>query len=139
MKRNMKRNQRGVDRDNIALIKAAIESDNSTYEKIAKATGISTYKIKEYFVKDRDLYALYKVRRRMLVELAADNIQAIVEDKYHPQHFSASKYVLQNYKSDLDSVLDLKDEEIELGLTEGGDSGIVIRFGKKKNSEIDDD
>lgn len=137
MATTMKQNRRGKQRDDIALVKAAIEHDASTYEKIKEKTGLHAYRIKELFTIDKELYALYKMRRKMLVEMAADNLQAIVEDPNHPQHFSASKYVLQHYKSDLDEVLDSKDNEldIEIGGDISGADNISIVFGKKEKSE----
>ena len=132
---SMKQNRRGKQRDDIALIKAAIEHDASTYEKIKDATGLHSYRIKELFTIDKDLHALYKMRRKMLVEMAADNIQAIIENKDHPQHFSASKYVLQQYKSDLDEVLESKDNELEIDVNGDGVDNISIVFGKKSKEK----
>lgn len=140
MKTEIRRNKRGIERDNIALIKAAIENDNSTYRQITEVTGLNNWKIKDLFTKHADLYALYKVRRKMLVEMAADNIQSIIEDKNHPQHFAASKYVLQNYKSDLDEVLDTReDDDTDLEMSIEGGAGVVINFGKKPKKIEDKD
>ena len=140
MKQGIKRNKRGIERDNIALIKAALYSDNTTYRQITAVTGLNAWQIKELFSKHIDLYSLYKVRRKMLVEMAADNLQAIVEDKNHPQHFQASKYVLEKYKSDLDGILETKDnEEEDLTMSIEGDSGVVINFGRKPKKIANDE
>jgi hypothetical protein len=126
-----------------ALVKEALNQDCTTRSAISKATGIKLWQISELFKENLELYAEYTVRRKTLVDTAADNIHDIVMDKDHPQHFSASKYVLSKYKSDLDSILDASEEaslSLEIG---GGDrtsqaSPIRISFkGGKQDNEDD--
>jgi len=108
---------------NISLINAAMNEGLTTKEEISKAAEIKLWEVSEAFREDGELLAKFKVRRRTLVDMAADNIQVILKDKDHPNHFAASKYVLQTYKSDLDDSMDNKKEE-------GGD-GFSIKVGKK--------
>ena len=82
------------------------------------------------------MYKLYAQRRRELVDIAADNIQDIVEDKHHPSHYAASKYVLDHYKTDLDNILEIKDgDDISAKVSVDSGSGVVIKF---TNSKEDD-
>jgi hypothetical protein len=58
-------------------------------------------------------------------------------DPKHPKNYDASKYIATNYKSDIDSSLESKDEdsiEVEVGGTENS-RPVVIRFGKKNKEE----
>lgn len=118
----------------ILLVREALEQGLKTRGDICKATGMKTWELSNLFSEEESLYAAYTVRRRTLVDTAADNIQDIIDDKDHPQHFQASKYVLQNYKSDLDSILDSKDEkEIIVDINpKSTTSPVTIRFGKRE-------
>lgn len=135
MKR-MKNPQREAEKkmkDTILRIEAALDKGLSTRTDIAKAAGIKISQLAQIFNKNRELYAKYCVVRKTIVDLASDNIMDIVADKEHPKNYDASKWVVTNYKSDLDSTLESKDGEgldIEV---EGGSKKrpVVIRFGKK--------
>ena len=119
------------------LVKTALDDGNTTKRSIANVCEIKEWELNDFFKAVPEIYALYVVRRKSLVDKAADNIEEIVNDKEHPQHFQASKYVLQNYKSDLDIVLESQDEEkIEVEVpVDGKSEPILIRFGQpsKKN------
>lgn len=123
------------------LIEAALEAGKVTRSDISKVTEIPLHLISDTFSKNRELFAKYSVRRRSIVDTAADNIYDIVNDKKHPQCFSASKYVLQNFKSDLDDVLEPSNSE--LGIEIGGDSTpspVTIKFAKVVQSkDLDED
>jgi hypothetical protein len=72
------------------------------------------------------------------MDIASDNILEIINDKNHPQHFAASKYVLTKYKSELDDVLDTQGEEIEIegtGRNVKSPVRIVFSSSPKKNEE----
>ncbi len=133
--RNDARTQKRIYEDRVAKIKVAIDKGLTKIEDIAEATGIEKVSIKSIFQKNRELYAEYAISRKILVDSAADSMQSIVEDKNHPQHFQAIKYVLQNYKSDLDTVLDSHDDSeisIEGNFGGGGGNPARITFGSKK-------
>lgn len=120
----------------ITLIRAAMRLGSSTKKDIAIAAGIKIWQLNDMLVLDKDLQAEFSIMRRTLVDIAADNMQEILEDRNHPQNFQATKYILDNYKSDLDSNLEAKDSG-ELGLTIGGvgkdsPSPVRITFGTKK-------
>lgn len=101
------------------LVRQALAADLTTRSAISESTGIKLWQLSELFRENLELYAEYTVRRRTLVDTAADNIHDIVMDKDHPQHYAASKYVLSKYKSDLDSILEAS-EEAEMTLEIGG-------------------
>lgn len=137
--RHMKKLSKKEKRETLAkhktLILAALDLGYTTRTKIANSAGIKLFELAKIFRDDRKLHARYAVIRRTIVDKAADNIEDIVDDKKHPQHFAASKYVLQTYKSDLDEILESQDEgEIQIGMG-NGTSPIRIRFGKKKDKE----
>ena len=114
----------------IRLVNAAIEAGLSTRKDIAKAADMKLHELSGLFSTEKDLYAKYCVLRKMIVD--------IVSDKTHPKNYDASKYVVTNYKSDLDSTLESKDEDIDVSIGGSGTSGaspITIRFGKKKIEE----
>ena len=122
----------------IRLVNAAIEAGLSTRKDIAKAADMKLHELSGLFSTEKDLYAKYCILRKMIVDLASDNIFDIVADKQHPKNYDASKYVVTNYKSDLDSTLESKDEDIDVsigGSATSGASPITIRFGKKKIEE----
>jgi hypothetical protein len=91
------------------------------------------WELNEVFAADTDLYSEFCIMRKTLVDVAADNLQDILHNREHPQNFQATKYVLEKYKSDLDSNLEAKDPG-ELGLTigDGSPSPVRITFGAKK-------
>jgi len=142
-KRKMKNRERDLSRlmeDRTLLVEAALEAELTTKEDICKATEITRLQLNELFRKNGELYAKYCVLRKLLVETASDNISAIVSDRGHPKNYDASKWVVTNYKSDLDSVLEVKDDsaDIEVDVNGSGRSGaspITIRFGKKKKED----
>lgn len=130
-KRNELKKQKLL-QDRVLLIKEAMELGAATKSDISNATGLKLTTINNVFTADRELFAQYSVLRRTIVDIASDNVYAIVSDPKHPQHFQASKYVLQNFKSDLDEVLESqKDEEVSLGFSGDFEDNVKIVFTKK--------
>ena len=141
MKRTQDREKKELLEKNEALVKAALNQDISTRSEISKATGIKLWQLSEIFKNNLELYSEYTVRRRTLVDTAADNIHSIVMDKDNPNNYAASKYVLSKYKSDLDSILEASEEadvqlEIGGGSRESQANPIRISFrGRDKDSD----
>lgn len=138
--RNQQREEKRALEDNVVLIKTAIEAGFTTRSKIADATGLKLHEIAKTFEKDRELWSLYTIRRRTIVDVATDNIEDIITNKNHPQNFQASKWVVQNYKTDLDNgVLESKDEkEIAVEVQGNGESkapSVSITFTKSKSEQ----
>lgn len=121
------------------LVNAAMNAGKSKKKDICEAAGIEMWQLNKLFKADKDLHASFTVRRRTLVDTAADNMAEIIGDKNHPSHFAASKFILQRYKSDLDTSLISHDaEEIEIEIPGTGKSKnkpVIIRFGKKNKDE----
>jgi len=120
----------------ILLISAALDSDITTKEELCKVTELSRTQLNLIFKENPELYARYCVLRKLLVEIASDNISAIVEDRGHPKNYDASKWVVTNFKSDLDSVLESKEESLDVEINGSGNSKaspITIRFGKRED------
>jgi hypothetical protein len=118
----------------VSLVRASMRLGFSTKSDIAEAANMKIWELNDVFKADKELYAEFCVMRKTLVDVAADNLQDILYDKAHPQNFQATKYVLEKYKSDLDSNLEAKDAT-EIGLTIGGansPSPVRITFGSKK-------
>jgi hypothetical protein len=144
MAKNMSNSKRAKERRNReqkVLFQEALAEGKTSRRDICKLMGITTYQLTGFFELNPKSYKIYSSRRRELVDTAADNLQDIVEDKTHPQFFQASKYVLEHYKTDLDNILDVKDD----GGLEGGSSvsvdvgsGTIIKFTKEKEKEKED-
>lgn len=118
----------------VTLVRAAMRLGFSTKSDLAQTSGMKIWELNEVFQSDKDLYAEFCIMRKTLVDVAADNLQDILFNKEHPQNFQATKYVLEKYKSDLDSNLEAKDAT-EIGLSIGGagsPSPVRITFGTKK-------
>lgn len=126
--KNLKREQKEILEARVLLIKAALEAGLLAREDISKNTGIALHTINTILKGDKELYAEYTLRRRTIVDLAADSLQAIVADKNHPQHFAAAKYVLSKYKSDLDESLDGKEEGVTIKRRGKGGSRVKFEF-----------
>jgi len=113
------------------LINKALDLGQTSKSMIMKGTGLKLYEINNVFQKDRDTYAKFKIMRGTLVDIAADNMQNILQSPGHPSHFAATKYILQTYKSDLDdSMVEKKGDSLEIETGKGKKSPIKIRFGK---------
>ena len=142
MRRTREREVRDKHAERIRLINAALDEGHSTRKAIMKVADLKAWELQDVFQKEKQLYAKYVVRRRTLVDMAADNIASIVADEDHPQHFQASKYVLQNYKSDLDSTLERHEEEemgnVDLSIPQGERKPIRISFRKRRRDDDDD-
>lgn len=123
-----------------ALINAALEEGITTKTGLAKATDLKVFEINDVFTADRDLYNKFCIRRRTLVDTAADNLEDILKDPNHPQNFQASKFVLQTYKSDLDENLEAKTaEEIAVEVrTESKGVPVSIIFSNTSKNKSED-
>jgi hypothetical protein len=132
---NSKRAREKRNRENRDTFLDAIADGYTSRRDICKAMGLASHELTEFFEDNPKSYKIYASRRRELVDIAADNIQDIVEDKTHPSHYNASKYVLDHYKTDLDNILDQKDgDDVKLNLDSTG-SGVVIKFTKPGKKE----
>ena len=88
--------------------------------------------LRNIFTNDRELYAEFCVGRKLITDLASENIYNIVKDEGHPKNYDASKFIIQNFKTDIDDSLESKDGEmvdIQLGGGSNG-GGITLKFGK---------
>ena len=122
----------------IELVKTALELGHVSRREICKAADMKPHELAYIFRENRDIYREYTIRRRTLVDTAADNIQEIINDPTHPSHFAASKFILQSYKSDLDNILEHHDSEKGFEFQVGGESKaspVNITFGEKKGGK----
>jgi hypothetical protein len=135
---NSKRAKEKRNREQKVLFQEAIAEGKTSRRDICKSMNITTYELTGFFELNPKSYKIYSRRRRELVDTAADNLQDIVEDKLHPQHYQASKYVLDHYKTDLDNILEQK-EDSPLGggtsVSVDTGSGTIIKFTKEKERE----
>jgi hypothetical protein len=134
---NSKRAKDKRNRERKILFQEAIADGHTSRRDICKAMGISSFDLTEFFEENPKTYKLYASRRRELVDTAADNLQDIVDDRTHKDHYQASKYVLDHYKSDLDNILDNKEDSSTIGQTGSLDtgSGVVIKFTVDKDKK----
>ena len=108
------------------LVETAIDLGQTTKTELAESAGIKLWELADLFKFNPVLYAKYCIRRRTLVDTASDNLEMILKDPTHPQHFQASKYVLEKYKSDLDTNLEAKEDS-----KQGGVNVLIGGAGKK--------
>lgn len=128
--KNKRREEKRLGEERRLLVKAAIEQDLLTRADIAKATGLTQRQVSLVLTENKDLQAEFRVLRRMIKDEASDALHDIVRNKKHPQHFQAVKYVLQNFKTELDETLDSKEStSLELDGTGGGAGRVIIKFG----------
>ncbi len=117
-------------------IEEMLDSGVILKSEMKKQLKISFYELNEVIKAFPELRAKWTVRRRSITDIAADNIAEIVSNKKHPRNYEASRFIVQNFKSDLDSDLDAKDDDdVSVDFGEGGDAPkrISIKFkGRKK-------
>ena len=120
------------------LVDTAIEMGMTTKTELAEAAGIKLWELADLFKNNQTLYSKYCIRRRTLVDTASDNLEVILKDPTHPQHFQASKYVLEKYKSDLDTTLEGKeDSKGGVSVLVGGDKKSPVRITFSNKSKQD--
>ncbi len=131
--RNKKRSDKALLLKRSKLIDDAIECDCLTVKKICEFTELKPYVVRGVLDNNLELRKKYAIRRRGLMDIAADSMQDIIEDPTHPQHFQACKYALQNFKSEFDDILDNQDSTQLAINPSGGDTSmpVTIVFGKK--------
>jgi len=127
---NSKRAKEKRNREQKVAFQEAISDGHTSRRDVSNAMGLKHFELSNFFEENPKCYKVYTQRRRELVDIAADNVQDIVEDPTHPKHYEASKYVLQNYQSDLDNILTPHDGEALVVASEGTGNGVVIKFQK---------
>ena len=132
VKRNTTKAKEEKNATQAELVRAAMRLNITTKSSICERTGLRLWELNEIFAADVGLFSEFCIMRRTLADTAADNLEEILKDKSHPQHFAATKYVLQTYKTDLDANLDAKKtDEVEVNFRNDGVNPINITFGKK--------
>jgi hypothetical protein len=133
---NSKRARDRRNRERKELFQEAIADGYTSRRDISKAMGISSFDLTDFFEENGKMYKIYSSRRRELRDIALDNVQAIVEDPTHPKHYDASKYIIQNYQTDLDIILDSKDgDDISSSVSVDAGSGVIIKFTNGKEEK----
>ena len=118
-------------------VREAIKQGVVISRDLANIAGIKLHDLKNIFTNDRELYAEYCVAKKTIENLAADNIYKIVEDESHPKNYDASKFIIQNFRTEIDDILDGKNGEM-LDIEIGGNSdggGITLKFGNSKDEK----
>lgn len=129
--KNKRRKEEKLLKTRAELVRAALEAGHISRKNICEATGLKMHELANLFTLDRKVYGEYVVRRKTISDIASDNILDIVNDKTHPQHFAASKYILATYKSDLDEVLESQSgDELSVKIGDKTENPIKITFGK---------
>ena len=137
--RNKMRELSKLNEERVGLVKAALEAGCYTRSSICKATELKPQDLTNLFTANPELRAEYNVKKKLMADIAADNVFDILLDPRHPQHFQASKYILANYKSDVDdNLVSQEGDSISLSLPGGevegdGAEPVVIKFSKGKD------
>lgn len=134
--RNKIREQASIVEERSAVVRAALNEGCYTRSSILKATGLKKHELTNLFASEKDLAAEYTVKKKLMATISADNIFDIINDPGHPQHFAASKYILQNYRSDLEDALEPMAGDMELSLpgsnSNDGEDMVTIKFSSGK-------
>ena len=134
--KNTIREQSKIVAERTAIVKAALDAGCYTRSSILKATGLKAYELTNLFTSEKELAAEYTVKKKLMATIAADNIYDILNDPGHAQHFAASKYILQNYKSSIDEILEPMAGDMELSLPgsnpSDGEDMVTIKFSSGK-------
>jgi len=120
------------------LIRAAIKQGKTTRSTIAKATGLEKTIVSMMLANNTELRNEWIVNKRMMVDVSVDNINDIINDPQHKDHFQASKWVASNIDSELSTILfpTQSDLQIEIGGTDGvDDNPVVIKFTGGQNKD----
>ena len=138
-RRQMSNSKRAIDkrnRERKASFQEALADGYTSRRDIYKAMGISGLELTEFFEENKKMYKLYCESRRQLRDVALDNITDVVHDTTHPKNYDASKFIVQNYNTDLDIVLDEKgDDSVSATIETSEGSGIIIQFDTKKKED----
>ena len=130
--KNSKRDAELVRKEQAKLVQDALDLGISSRKEVAGHAGIKLSELAKIFKEYKDLYALFCEIRRTIVDLASDNLFDVVADKEHPKNVDVSKWLLTNYKSDLDASLESKDDD-SVEIQVGGDKKrqpTLIKFKK---------
>ena len=136
-KTGSKVNEEKLKKDSL-LIQTAMNQGAITRKQISQKTGLPLSRIAQVFRKNEELYGEYKVNFQSIKDTAVDNLVAILDNPKHARLFEASKYILQNYKTEFDKHFSKKDDDMEILI--GGRSTaapIKIVFGKTDSDEED--
>lgn len=136
--RNPKRKLTRLMEERTLLVKSALEQGLIERGDICKASGLTLYDLGNLFQENKELAAEYKVRKKVLLDMATDNISHIVSDRNHPQNYQASKYIIDKFKNEFDDNFerrDDEDEQIKVEVSQPGESSakpfqIVFKGGK---------
>ena len=128
-KRELARSQK------VELINKALEEGAQTKKDLAAKAGMRLSALKKLFKEEKELYAKYLEELRTIKDIATDNMFDVVDDKAHPKNYDASKHVLKHFKSDIDDVLDSKDDDTTIKITNATSSRKRITFGVDGDSE----
>lgn len=134
VKRLPKRKQNELDKKRAEAIRFALDNGVTTRKGLAEAAECKVHDLTNLFKKDKKLYQEYQLRKKNIAEIAADNIEEIINDPSHPNNYAASKWILTQYKSELDNTLESREGD-EISVEIGGASEsvpVVISFNKKE-------
>ena len=113
------------------LIREALKQGKTTRSTIAKATGLDKTIVSMMLANNPELRNEWIVKKRMMVDVSVDNINDIINDPQHKDHFQASKWVASNIDSELSAILfpSQSDLQIEIGGTDSADDNpVIIKF-----------
>mgnify|MGYP003649647222 CR=1 FL=1 len=130
--RNVIREQSKLVEERTMIVKAALDAGCYTRSSIMKATGLEKHELANLLASEKELAAEYLVKKKLMAVISADNIFDIINDPKHKDFFQASKYILQNYKSDIDESLEPMSGDMELTLpganSDDVEDAVVIKF-----------
>tara|TARA_B110000014_G_C19673479_1_gene353564 strand:- start:59 stop:484 length:426 start_codon:yes stop_codon:yes gene_type:complete len=129
--RNAVREAAKVAKEREELIKIALDNGHTTRSTIVTATGLGKNVVSNMLSENKELRALWILRKRDMVSTALDNIEDIINDSKHKDNGTMSKWVVSNIDSDIGSLL-FPHNDIEMtipgGDNEGASDAVVIKF-----------
>lgn len=140
VKKVSKRVQNEINKERAERVRVALELGITTRRGLSEAVECTMYDLNNLFSVDRKLYREYQIRRKNIAEIAADNIEDIINDPDHPNNYAASKWVVEKYKSDIHKMLEAQDsEEINVEVKGSKNSAPVLISFSKKGKEKEED
>ena len=136
--KNSIRKAASVSKEREEIIAEALKQGHTTRKTISKATGLDPTIVSMMLSNNPELRNEWIVKKRMMVDVSVDNINDIINDAKHKDHFQASKWVASNIDSELSTILfpTQSDLQIEIGGTDNvDDNPVIIKFTGGQNKD----
>lgn len=123
-----------LEKDTEKIFKWLEDEEIITIKDLVKKSGISRLSVEQAIANSEELQFIMKERRRMITSIATENLMEIVQDRRDVNNYQATKFVLENFKNELEEAVPSK-TSIEASFdrdADGNISPVKIVFNTKK-------